>query len=167
MMGLSDVKPWLVKLLLMLWGLQILWLAWHFGPEGRELAWRLGQERCGPVIRQEDDFFCWLMALAGVMPPSATYVFVDKYEAGKEIEARYHLTPRRHILVNPKTPPSFLFYALRQEQATFLVIRAADLSLGPGVQAAANSPAFAPVKIEGPGKVFRVDPSRLAGGFYD
>jgi hypothetical protein len=167
MMRLSDVKPWLIKLLLIFWGLQILWLIRHFGPDGRELAWRLSQDRGGPVIRQEDVFYRWLTALAAVMPPSATYVFVDDYEAGKEIEARYHLTPRRHILLSPKAPPSFLYYALRQERATFLVIRATDQPLGPGVRAAANSTAFASMKIEGPGKVFRVDPTRLAGGFYD
>jgi len=105
--------------------------------------------------------------LAGLMPESATYVFLDDYAAGKEIEVRYYLAPRRHILLSPGVPASFLFYALHQEQATFLLIRESQKPLGPGARAAMHSPAFQPVKLPGPGLTFRVDESRLRWGFYD
>lgn len=155
-----------MRLLLCLWGLQIIWLVWYFGPDGPDLALRVTRDQVGPAVRQEDPFYCWLTTLATIIPPGATYIFIDDYAAGKEIEARYHLIPRRHILLRPEVPPSFLFQALRQERASFLVIRSGDQPLGPGVQAAANSPAFRRIEVPGPGTVFRVDPSRL-GGFYD
>ncbi len=155
-----------MRLVLCLWGLQIIWLFWYFGPDGPDLALRVTRDQIGPAVRQEDPFYRWLTGLAAIIPPGATYLFIDDYAAGKEIEARYHLIPRRHILLSPEAPPSFLFYALRQERASFLVIRYRDQPLGPGVQAAGHSPAFSRVKLSGPGTVFRVDYSRL-GGFYD
>lgn len=167
MVRLRELKPPLIKLLLLLWGLQLIWLVWYFGPDGGELAFRVTRNQVGPAVRQADPFYCWLTALVAVIPPKATYLFVDDYEAGKEIEARYHLVPRRHILLSPKAPPSFLFQALRQEQATFLVVRFGDQPPGLSVQAAASSPAFHPVIVPGPGKVFQVDFKRLLGGFYD
>ncbi len=105
--------------------------------------------------------------MQAVIPESATYVFLDDYAAGKEIEVRYYLAPRRHILLSPDLPASFLFYALNQEQAAFLLIRETQKPLGPGVQAALQSPAFQPVNLPGPGLTFRVDFSRLRWGFYD
>jgi hypothetical protein len=163
----ASWRPWLIKAVALLWVLQVGWLAWHFAPEAWELAGRAGGGRIGEAIRQEDPFYQWLTALAEVMPPEATYVFLDNYEAGKEIEARYQLTPRRHILLPPDVPPSFLFYTLRQERASFLIIREGGKPLGPGAQAALRSPAFHPVKLAGPGLVFRVDYNRLLAGFYD
>jgi len=164
---LRNWRPWLIKCIAFLWGLQVVWLAWHFGPEARELAWRATHHRIGEAIRQEDPFYRWVTALAALISPEATYIFLDDYEAGKEIEARYHLTPRRHILLPPDVPPSFLFYALRKERASFLIIRDRERPLGPGVQAAIRSPAFSPVELPGPGLLFRVDYSQLRGDFYD
>ena len=164
---MRNWRPWLLRCIALLWGLQLVWLAWHFGPEARELAWRATHHRIGEAIRQEDPFYRWLTALAAIIPPAATYIFLDDYEEGKEIEARYHLTPRRHILLPPDVPPSFLFYALRKERASFLIIRDREKPLGPGAQAAVRSPAFHPVEMPGPGMLFRVDHTRLRGNFYD
>lgn len=160
-------KSWLVGGILLLWGLQVVWLAWYFAPEIRDLAGRVARRDVGQAIRQEDPFYRWLTALAAIIPKDATYLFLDDYEAGKEIEARYHLVPRRHILLSPEVPPSFLFYVARQEKASFLIIREREKPLGPGAQAATHSPAFQPVPLPGPGLVFRVDYSRLLGSFYD
>jgi hypothetical protein len=160
-------RLWLVGLILGLWGVQILWLAWHFGPEARDLVQRTARGSLGSAIRQEEPLYRWATALQAVIPESATYVFLDDYAAGKEIEVRYYLAPRRHILQLPDLPASFLFYVLNQEQAAFLLVRETDKPLGPGVQAALHSPAFHRVDLPGPGLVFRVDASRLRWGFYD
>lgn len=166
-MGLTLRRQfWAVRLLLLLWALQLLWLAWYFAPEAQDLAWRVASGRTGALVRQEDSFYRWLQALAGVIPPQATYIFLDDYQAGKEIVARYHLLPRRHVLLPPEVPPGFLFYSLRREKASYLVIREGDLPWN-SKDAVENSPAFQPVAVPGPGLVFRVDYTRLLGGFYD
>ena len=167
MVQARNWRVWLLRLGLVIWGLQVLWLAWHFRGEGWEVAWRLEEGRVGEAIRQEDPFQHWLDALAALMPPDATYVFLDNYEAGKEIQARYQLVPRHHILLTPDVPPSFLFYSLRQEKASFLILRDKSQPRGPGVLAAEASPAFRAVPLSGPGLVFRVDWARLWGEFYD
>jgi hypothetical protein len=160
-------RLWLVRLILGLWGLQVLWLIWHFAPEAGDLARRVAHQEVGAAIRQEDPLHRWATALQTVIPESATYVFLDDYAAGKEIEVRYDLAPRRHLLMSPEVPASFLFHALHQERAAFLLIRDLQKPLGPGAQAALHSPAFHRVDLPGPGLVFRVDASRLGWGFYD
>jgi hypothetical protein len=106
-------------------------------------------------------------ALKAVIPEQASYVFLDDYAAGKEIQVRYYMAPRRHLLMSPEIPASFLFYTLHQEEASFLLIRDVGQSLGPGVQAARHCPAFRPVNLPGPGQAYRVDPTLLPWGFYD
>jgi hypothetical protein len=160
-------KLWLIRVLLALWGLQLLWLAWHFGPEARDLIRRIAQGDVGSAIRQEDPLYRWAGALAALIPPDAAYVFLDNYEAGKEIEIRYYLAPRRHLLLAPDAEAPYLFYVLHQEQASFLLIREGDKPLGPGAQAAVQSGALQELSIPGPGKVYRVDHRRLRWGFYD
>lgn len=145
----------------------MIWLAWHFGPEARDLAVRLSQGEVGHAMRGEDPLYRWIESLAILIPSDATYVFLDNYQAGKEIEVRYFLAPRRHLLLPPQVLPSFLFYTLQQERATFLIIRDQKQPLGPGVQDALRSPAFRPVPLPGPGKVFRVDYRRLRWGLHD
>lgn len=167
MARLTSWRPWLLRLVLFLWGLELMWLAWHFSPEVRDLVWRMATVQVGQAIRQEDPFYRWLTALAALIPQDATYLFLDHYEAGKEIEARYHLVPRRHVLLAPEVPPSFLFYVARKEKASFLIVRDREKPLGPGVLAAVQSPAFGAVALPGPGLVFRVDYNRLPGSFYD
>ncbi len=163
----TNWKSRLTKIILLLWGAQILWLAWHFGPEAQDLARRIARHDVGAAIRQENPLYRWAGALSALIPPDAAYVFLDNYEAGKEIEIRYYLTPRRHILLLPEMPAPFLFHALHQEHASFLIIREGDKPLGPGVQAAIQSQAVQPVDLPGPGKVYRVDPTRFRWGFYD
>ena len=94
----TNLKAQLIRLFLLAWGLQVLWLGWHFYPETQDLAVRLLHGKTGQAVRQEDPFYRWLMELSKVMPPQAAYVFLDRYEKGREIEARYHLYPRRHLL---------------------------------------------------------------------
>ncbi len=167
MMPVRNWKVWLVRGTLLLWGLNVLWIGWHFGPEAGDLARRLARGEWGATIRQEDPFYRWLASLAPLIPEGATYIFLDNYEAGKEIEARYFLAPRRHLLLPPEVDPSFLFYALHQNQASFLIIRDRTLPLGPGAAAALRSTAVHELPLPGPGRVFRVDPAPLGWGFYD
>ena len=148
------------------WVGQTIWLACYYAPDLREMAWRVVQQRTGAAIRQEDPFYRWVLTLAAVIPPRDTYIFLDNYEAGKEIEARYHLTPRRHVLLPPAAPPSFLFHALRQEKASYLVIREGGKPWSSS-DAAAESAAFLLLPVPGPGLVFKVDYERLPGLFYD
>ena len=144
-------RLWLVRLILGLWGLQVLWLIWHFAPEARDLARRAACGGLSAAIRQEEPLYRWAAALQAVIPESATYVFLDDYAAGKEIEVRYDLAPRRHVLLSPEAPAGFLFYALHQEHAAFLLIRESPKPLGPGARAAMHSPAFQPAKSSGAG----------------
>jgi hypothetical protein len=164
---LSNWKSILTRTLLILWGLQILWLVWHFSPEARDLAVRIAHRDVGGAISREDPLYRWSGELAALIPPGATYVFLDHYEAGKAIEVRYQLAPRRHILLPPEVTAPFLFYTLHQEQADFLIIREGGKPLGPGVQAALQSQAVQPEDVPGAGLVYRVDPARLRWGFYD
>jgi hypothetical protein len=159
-------KSWIIRGVLFLWGIQLIWLGWHFAPEFADLAQRAAQGRVGAAIRQEDPFYPWLKSLAALIPEQATYVFLDNYEAGKEIEARYFLVPRRHILLSPSVPADFLFYVIRQEGASFLIVRG-ESHEGPGLRAALASPAFELLPAPGPGRVFRVNRRLLEWGFYD
>jgi len=157
----------LTRALYVLWGAQLIWLAWHFAPEARDLARRIGLGEVGAAVRQEDPLYLWSASLSAVIPPDAAYVFVDNYESGKEIEVRYYLAPRRHILVSPESPAAFLFHTLHEEQAAYLIVRDQQKPPGPGVQAAVRSQAVLPLKIQGPGQAYRVDYLRFHWGFYD
>ncbi len=160
-------RLWLVRIILCLWGLQVLWLIWHFAPEAGDLVQRLNRHDLGAAIRQEQPLYRWAGRLQAVIPEHATYVFLDDYALGQEIQVRYFMAPRRHILLPPDVPAGFLFYVLHQEHAAFLIIRDTSRPLGPGARAALNAPAFHRLKIPGPGLVFRVDARRLHWGFYD
>jgi hypothetical protein len=160
-------RYWLVRLVLGLWGLQVLWLIWHFSPEAADLVQRAARGEVGSAIRQEEPLYRWAAGLQAVIPEHAAYVFLDDYAAGQAIQVRYFLVPRRHIRLAPNVPASFLFYALHQNQASFLLIRQSPQPLGPGAQAAFASPAFHRINLPGPGLVFRVDARVLHWGFYD
>lgn len=167
---MAPVKTWrfwLVRLLLALWGLQVLWLIWHFGPEADHMARGIAHHDVGVAIRQDDPLYHWAEALKAIIPPQATYVFLDDYAAGKAIQVRYFLTPRRQVLKTPNLPASFLFYTLRQNDASFLILRGAAQPPGPGVQAALHCPTIQQLDLPGPGRVFRVDTRVLNWGFYD
>jgi len=118
-------------------------------------------------VRREDPLYRWLKELARVIPPGSTYVFLDNYEAGKEIEAAYHLFPRRHLLLLPQTPPSRLLYTLRQNGASYLLVRDPKRPPGPGLKALVDLGAAEQLAIPGPGLAFRVDTGRIKGAFYD
>jgi hypothetical protein len=158
---------WLVGLIVALWSLQILWLIWHFSPEARDLVQRAARGDLGGALRQEEPLYRWAAHLQPVIPEHGTYVFLDNYAAGKYIQVRYFLAPRRQIRLAPDVPASFLFYVLHQNQASFLLIRKSGKPLGPGARAALASPALHRLNLPGPGLVFRVDARLLPWGFYD
>jgi hypothetical protein len=173
MSAVNDMTPrktwrhWLVGLIAALWALQIIWLAWHFSPEASDLMQRAARGEVGGAIRQEEPLFRWAAELKKIIPEHATYVFLDDYAAGKAIQIRYFLAPRRQIRLAPDIPASFLFYELHQNRASFLLIRRSAQPLGPGARAVPVSPAFHRLNLPGPGLVFRVDAGLLPWGFYD
>lgn len=159
--------PWLLRLFLVAWALQAVLVLWELGPEIMDTGRRLLSGPRGAAVRLEDPFYRWVEELARVIPPEATYLFLDRYERGKEIEARYHLFPRRHVLGAPHLPPTYLFYLLRHYNAGFLVAHTAPEPLSPEVARAVRSPAFSSFPPSGRGRVFRVEVHRLQGDFYD
>ncbi len=153
--------------ILILWVLQGLGLAWRFGPDLPELWARIASGRVGEVGRAAAPFQRLLRELEKTMPGGAAYVFLDHYEAGRYIEARYYLYPRRQLLLRPETPPSFLYYAVRQHQAGYLVAPEGEFPAGAGLEALARTAACRQLHLDGPGRIYRVNPDRLTGFFYD
>lgn len=163
----SPTLNWLLRLCLLLWVLQLAWLGWLLWEEWVEVPRRLWSHSTGEAVRQEDPFYRWLIQVDQVIPSQAAYLFLDRYEAGKEIEARYHLFPRPHHLLQPQASPSRLFHTLRQEHISYLLVRDPKQGTGPGLKAATAANAAEPLPLAGPGLVFRVNPDRITGGFYD
>jgi hypothetical protein len=157
----------LIRVVSALWLLQVLWLAWHFGPQAGDAGKRLLQGGWGEAVREADPFQRWLAELEDVIPAQDAYVFLDRYEVGKYIAARYHLYPRRQVRVAPEAPPSFLYFHIRRHQASHLLIRDPEHPSAPATRAALASPAFQPLELPGPGLVFKVKQARLHGDFYD
>jgi hypothetical protein len=164
---ISGRRPWWFRLILILWLLQLAWLAWQLRGELGDIPPRLWSHSWGQAIRQEDPFHRWLVQLEGVILPDATYLFLDRYEAGKYIEARYHLFPRRQILFRPQASPSLLFHTVRRDQVSYLLVRDAKQPLCPGLKAAIAVSVAEPLPVPGVSLAFRVHPERVAGGFYD
>ncbi|MGQ9689237.1 MAG: hypothetical protein ACUVXF_10685 [Desulfobaccales bacterium] len=160
-------RSWVVTAVVMLWLGQILWLVWHLRGEGGDLAQRLGRGSWGEAVRLEQPLYRWILQVQRLLPPEATYFFLDNYEAGKEIEVRYHLFPRQHILVSPDTQPSRLFHLLRQHQPAYVLVRDPQLASGFGLKAAMEAGAVVPLNSPSPGLVFAVQPTLITRGFYD
>jgi hypothetical protein len=155
------------QLILALWFVQLVWLAWHFGPEAADLGRRIATCRVGEAVRQEEAYYRWLKELEAVMPRSSAYIFVDCYEAGKDIEAGYILYPRKIVTVNPMATPTVLFEAIKKEEARYLVLRECNLYPQWQFLFQPDNPVFHPVAVSGPGMIFQVDLEKLKGGFYD
>lgn len=155
------------QVLLGLWLLQLLWLGWHFAPEALDLTRRLAGGRVGEAVRREDAFYRWLQELKALMPPGSTYIFVDCYEAGKDIEARYLLYPRKMVPLNPLASPTVLFEEIVKEQADYLVLRECNLYPQWQFLFQPDNPVFQALPESGPGLVFKVNPRQITGGFYD
>jgi hypothetical protein len=168
--SLTQKTPWhrwLLRLVLVLFVLQLGWLVWQLRGDIGDMARRGWFHTWGPAVRQEDPFYRWVAELDRDIPPGVTYLFLDNYEAGKEVEARYHLFPREHLLLLPESSPSLLFYTLRQNHVTYIFVRDAKLPPGPGLQAVLDLGAAQLLNLPGPGLVYRVDPKLIKGGFYD
>jgi hypothetical protein len=157
----------LLRAILILWLVQLGWLAWHFAPEAVDLGQRLVRGRTGEAVRQEDVYYRWLQEIKTLLPPTSTYIFVDCYEAGKDIEARYFLYPRKMVTLNPLATPSVLFEEIKKEQAQYLVLRECNLYPHWQFLFQPGNSVFQALPESGPGMVFKVDPRRLTGGFYD
>lgn len=160
-------RPIWPALALIILGLQVASLAWQLRKEVADLARRGWHGTWGETVRKEDPFYLWLNRLKALIPESATYVFLDRYEFGKEIEARYHLFPRRHLLLLPDVPASLLFHTLRQYGVTYLLVREGQKPPGPGLRALLELGALEPLAVPGPGLAYRVDTSHIKGAFYD
>ncbi len=157
----------LLRIFLLLWSFNLLYLVWHFAPEAWEAARRLVRGTWGENVRQEDPFYRWTENLKEIIPSRSTYVFLDRYEEGKEMQAAYFLYPRRHVLLLPQAPASFLYFDISRYGASFILIRDPDQSAAASAKAAMGSAAFHPVKNPGPGLVFEVNRQLLHGDFYD
>ncbi|MFP3866728.1 MAG: hypothetical protein ACLFUU_01010 [Desulfobacteraceae bacterium] len=163
----TSCYTWAVTGILVLWLAQMGWLGWRFAPEGRELVQRLLSGQVGEAVRQEEPFPQGLAQIKEIVPPSATYVFLDHYEAGKENVARYLLYPRRHVLLPPHITPMPLFNRLIREDATYLIVRNDP---PPAAQYYLNNPrhpGFQHLLDSSAGTLYRVQPHLLVGGYYD
>lgn len=157
----------LFTIIVWLWIGQLGWLAWHFAPEVADLAGRLATGRVGEAIRQEDNSYRWFQELKKIIPPEGAYGFVDCYEAGIDIQARYHLYPRRLVRLKPTVTPSFLYERLHRAQANFLILRECNPSPYWRFLFNPKEPVFQPLPQSGAAAAFTVDARRLIGGFYD
>ena len=168
--SLSQIPSWhrwLLGLVLAFFVLQLGWLVWQLRGDLGDMARRGWSHTWGTAVREEDPFYRWVAELDRDVPPGVTYLFLDNYEAGKEIEVRYHLYPRQHLLLLPESAPSLLFYTLRQNNVTYIFVRDAKQPPGPGLKAALDLGAATRLNLPGPGLVYRVDPKVISGGFYD
>lgn len=163
----SRRRTWLPFIILALWLAQVGWLGWRFAPEAAELTERLFRGQIGDAMRHADPFYQGLAALADSMPPEATYVFLDRYEAGKEIEARYFLYPRRHVLLRPQASPAVLFNRLVQEKAGYLIIRRGNRAAALSYLEKPSHPAFQRLKTSPAGVLYKVQYQRLVKDFHD
>jgi len=157
----------LVKIIAGLWLLQLGWLAWHYAPEALEVTQRLASGEVGGAVRQEDAYYRWLGELAELLPPTATYIFIDRYEAGKYLETRYVLHPRRMVRLNPQVTPAFLYDRIVREQAEYLILPEGEASVTWKYVSQSDSHLFQALPTSGPGMVFRVNLRQVTGGFYD
>jgi hypothetical protein len=154
-------------LILGLWLLQLIWLAWHFAPEAWDIGCRLATCRTGEAVHREEAYYRWLKEIEALLPPTSTYIFVDCYEAGKDIEAGYILYPRKIVTMNPLATPAALFEEIKREGVEYLVLRECNLYPHWQFLFQPHNPVFHPLPVSGPGLVFKVDLQKLTGGFYD
>ena len=166
-MSRIDLTHKVFQLILALWFVQLVWLAWHFAPEAVDLGRRIATCRAGEAVRQEEAYYRWLKELEAVMPQSSAYIFVDCYEAGKDIEAGYILYPRKIVTVNPMATPTVLFEEIKKREARYLVLRECNLYPQWQFLFQPDNPVFHPLPVSGPGMIFQVDLQKLKGGFYD
>jgi hypothetical protein len=163
----NHTKSFLIRIISALWMVQLVWLGWHFAPEAADLGCRLATCRVGEAVRQEESYYAWLEKVKTIMPAKSTFIFVDCYEAGKDIEAGYILYPRKIVTMNPMATPTALFEEIKEEGAEYLILRECNLYPQWQFLFQPDNPVFRRVEVPGPGLVFKVDLQKLTGGFYD
>jgi hypothetical protein len=163
----NHTKLTFMRIIVILWVAQLIWLGWHFMPEAVDLGCRLATCRVGEAVRREESFYSWLEKLKTVLPPKSAFIFVDCYEAGKDIEAGYILYPRKLDTMNPAATPTALFEEIKEQGAEYLILRECNLYPHWQFLFEPDNPVFHRVEISGPGMVFKVDLQKLTGGFYD
>ena len=163
----SNINNKVFQVILGLWLVQLIWLAWHFAPEAMDIGCRLATCRTGEAVRREEAYYRWLQEIQVLVPSSSTYIFVDCYEAGKDIEAGYILYPRKMVTMNPLATPTALFEKIKKEGAQYLILRECNLYPQWQFLFQPDNPVFHPLPVSRPGMVFKVDLQKLTGGFYD
>jgi hypothetical protein len=127
----------------------------------------LASGKIGEAVHQEDTYYRWLRELREILPPASPYIFVDCYESGKDIEARYLLYPRKMVRLNPLATPSVLFEEIKKEQAEYLILRECNLYSHWRFLFQPENLVFQAIPVSGPGMVFKVEVRQVIGGFYD
>ena len=153
--------------ILLLWLIQLGWLAWHFAPETLDVGRRLLAGDTMAAVQSADPFDRWLAELARLLPSDSTYILVDCYETGNYAKMRYVLYPRRQLRLDPKTTPTLLFTTIKQEKAAFVILGGCNLDSHWHFIFQEKQAVFQTLPTTGPGTVFGVAPERLIGGFYD
>jgi len=153
--------------ILLLWLLQLGWLAWHFAPEALDVGRRLRHGHAMAAGQPPDPFDRWLAELARVLPADCTYILVDCYETGNYAKMRYVLYPRRQIRLDPKATPTLLFTTIAQEGAAFVILGGCHLAPQWQFIFQDRQTVFQTLTTAGPGLVLSVDSDRIIGGFYD
>lgn len=151
----------------LLWLGQLAYLSWHFAPETVTLARDLAAGRWGEALRRQDPLAREAEKLAAVLPPTAAYLFLDYYEAARDIKIRYLLYPRRQVRLEPRVTPTRLYAEIRRQQAEYLVLPRQVVFLGLDFLFQAEPEPFRPLTGDFDALVFQVEPQRLQGDFYD
>lgn len=159
--------PLVLALLLLAWLGQFLWLAWNFAPEVRDLARKLLSRTWGESLREQDPLVQEARQLAALMPPEATYLYLDRYEAGRYLQLRYLLHPRRQIRLNPAVTPTRLYDEVRRWQATFLVIQGWTAYPRLDFLFSADPRPFRRLWEAAPVVVFATPPAEINSSYYD
>lgn len=143
------------------------WLLWHFAPETKDLIQRLATGTGGEAVRAEDPVAREAKLLACLIPPTATYLYLDHYESGRYLPLRYLLHPRRQVRLDPSLTPSRLYAELQRHQAEFVVLAADTTYPWLDFLFGATPGPFERLWEAAPAVVFRVRLEQVRHPFYD
>ncbi len=151
----------------LLWLGQLAYLSWHFAPETVTLVQDLAAGRWGGGPAAAEPLAQEAEKLAALLPPTATYLFLDYYEAARDIKIRYLLYPRRQVRLEPRVTPTRLYAEIKRRQAEYLVLPRQVVFLGLDFLFSPEPEPFRPLTGDLDALVFQVEPQRLRGTFYD